>query len=365
MTSQPIMSPSAEDEVPVLATVVIARNEEEYVGRCLDAAVAASAAFPATTTVLVDSCSKDRTVTIAARYPVRIVQLNGTTPSSAALGRLVGQRLTRSRYVLFVDGDTEINREWLEHAIAAMDADPRIAGVGGKLREVYYRDGVVVGENPDCFQMGNETIAVDQLGGNAVYRRSALETAGSFNPYVYAYEEAELAERLRVHGFAVIRIPEVVGTHHTGVPGSLVELTRRFNNNLILGYGQVLRLGLTNGLFWTHAKRMNRYLLFDVLVVCGILGALADLALGTRFFAAWAMLCAALIVAFIAKSRSVSKPFHLILDWSFWMVPMIVGFMQTPKDARDFSVEQVISHVDDRAPSERPTRRPEVQPHPC
>lgn len=359
------MPPSGDTGQPVLSTVVIARNEEEYIGRCLEAALAAGAAFPETATVLVDSCSKDRTVAIASRYPVRIVQLNGATPSSAALGRLVGERLTRSRYVLFVDGDTEIDPTWLAHAIAAMDADPRIAGVGGKLREVYYRDGAVVGENPDCFNMGNETIAVDQLGGNAVYRRAALDAAGSFNPYVYAYEEAELAERLRVHGFQVVRIPEVVGTHHTGVPGSLVELTRRFNNNLILGYGQVLRLGLTNGLFWTHAKRMNRYLLFDLLVLCGIASAVADLAFGTRLFLGWSLLSAALILAFIVKSRSVTKPFRLIMDWSFWMVPMIVGFLQTPKDPSEFSVEQVISHVDDRAPNERPAYRPEAQPHPC
>src|SRR5262249_2063732 len=165
--------------------------------------------------VLVDSQSTDGTVEIARRFPIRIVRISPKVHPCPALGRVIGQRLTRSEYILFVDGDTEIQRAWLVEAVSVLQTKSNVAGVAGKVREVYYHGERVIGESPDFFNAGPMAEAVDQLGGNALYRRSALDSVGSFNPYLSSYEEAELAERLRQAGFVVMRIPLLLGTHRT------------------------------------------------------------------------------------------------------------------------------------------------------
>ena len=185
---------------PLVVAVVISRNEEPWIETTLQAALAAVEPFPDSEVVLVDSCSHDRTVARAQQFPVRLVELRPNAPLSPALGRLVGQDLTRSRYVLFVDGDTEIDAAWVATGLDYLERHPSVAAVDGKLPERYYEDGRQVGSSPDVFAAGDAPAEVEGLGGNALYRRSALEGVGSFNPFIVSYEEAELAARLRKSG---------------------------------------------------------------------------------------------------------------------------------------------------------------------
>ena len=336
-------APVVASGVRDLAVVIIAKNEEKYIAGCIESVLKSAATISGTDVVLIDSCSRDQTVSIAKQLDVRTVVLRDSSDLSPALARLVGQQLTSSRYILFVDGDTEIEGGWLQAALTALDLHPDVAGVGGKLREVYYRNDQVVGENPDCFNSGNDVSAVDQLGGNAVYRRAALQEVGSFNPYVLSYEEAELAERLRRGGYRVVRLPIQLGTHRTGLPGSLSELRRRYRERLITGYGQVLRIAINDGLFLAHASRMKRYLQFQAFVLAGLLAAVVSVFMRNPVtFVLWLAGAAILFGALAAKSRSVGKPARLVLDWSFWMLPMIRGFLQTPRDPRQFELARVV-----------------------
>src|SRR5262249_30165490 len=145
-------------------------------------------------------------------------------------------------------------------------------------------------------------------------------------------------------GHTVIRLPIVLGTHHTGPRGSLKELSRRYRDNLIKGYGQVLRLALRQGTFRRHVQRMKRYLQFQAAM------ALALLALGAgavlrewRRRAVWAAGAAAGIVLFMLRGRSLTKPFRLIAEWAMWTPPMLVGFFERPRDPRELQPAHVIA----------------------
>src|SRR5262249_21350894 len=131
---------------PLLAAVVIACNEERWIETCLRSVLEAVAPFRGEV-VVVDSCSEDDTVARARSFPVRVLELLRLAPRSAALGRLIGERATRSRYVLFVDGDTEIRGEWVRAAVEYLEAHPSVAGVAGKLHELYFEGERLVGEN--------------------------------------------------------------------------------------------------------------------------------------------------------------------------------------------------------------------------
>jgi glycosyltransferase involved in cell wall biosynthesis len=320
---------------PRLAAVVICRNEARWIETTLRSVLTAVAPFPGTDVVLVDSCSTDGTVERAATLPVRLIELRPDAPLSPALGRLVGQDATSSRYILFVDGDTEISPPWVQAALEYLDGHPHVAGVDGKLPEVYYDGDRAVGGSDDCFAAGDVATEVEGLGGNAIYRRAALERVGSFNPFIVCYEEAELAARLRQAGSVVVRMPVVMGTHRTGPRGSLKELGRRYRENLIKGYGQTLRVALGQGTFLAHARSMRRYLQFQGVLLFGLVAGLASAITGNgRLLVAPLGLAAVLVLAFMVRSRSLTKPFKLIADWTVWTWPMIRGFVERPRDPR-------------------------------
>ncbi len=318
---------------PLLAAVVICRNEERWIAQSLRSVLDGVRPYAGNEVLLVDSCSSDRTVERAATLPVRIVELRADAPLSPALGRLVGQALTRSRYVLFVDGDTQIEPDWVVAAVRYLEDHPAVAAVDGKLAEVWYDGERVVGSSPDIFQTGDVASEVEYLGGNAMYRRAALERAGSFNPFIVSYEEAELAARLRRQGMPVVRLACPMGTHHTLPRGSLQELGRRYRNNLIKGYGQVLRLAIGQGTFAEHARSMRRYLQFQTLVAASLMASLAGVfTRDVRWITVPAAVGVLLLVAFMVRSRSIVKPFQLLADWLVWSAPMVKGFLETPRD---------------------------------
>jgi glycosyltransferase involved in cell wall biosynthesis len=342
-------------EEPLVAAVVISRNEERWIDSCLRSTLAAVAPFAGSEVVLVDSCSGDRTVERARRHPIRLIELRPDAPLSPALGRLVGQGATHSRYILFVDGDTEIDGSWVAAAVEYLEAHPRVAAVDGKLPEIYYEDGRAVGGSADVFGATDTPAAVEGLGGNAVYRRAALAGVGSFNPFIVSYEEAELAARLRKSGAEVVRLPIVMGTHHTGPRGSLKELGRRYRENLIKGYGQTLRIALGQGTFLTHARSMKRYLQFQAVVAFGLLAGVASALTGNmRLLVAPLLLGAVLVLLFMVRSRSVTKPFRLIADWAVWTPPMIRGFLERPRDPRQLRPGDTIARERDCRPDTSP-----------
>lgn len=339
---EPAPSAQSRPQGP-LSVVIIARNEAEHIAACIEAVLTAVRGLGPCEIVLVDSCSQDDTVQIAGAYPIRIIELSGTPRCCAALGRCVGTQVTTGAHVMFVDGDSTVHPDWLVTALRVMAAHPEVGAVGGREAQVYYANGRVVGEKADYFDTGSAPRYVDQLGGNGLYRRAALEQAGSFNPYIWSFEEAELGARLRRAGWRLLRVPDAMAQHHTPPPDALPEYWRRFRSHLLTGQGQVLRVSLRQGLFWEHARRLNRVLLFSVWLGTGMAILVAGLLQRAWIPGAiWVGISVAFVVMFMVRSRSVTKPFRLMLDWTICSVPFVWGFLLTPADPRRFCLDDAV-----------------------
>lgn len=194
-----------------LSVIVIARNEEALIAQCLSSVVAAVRKAGGGEIVMVDSASTDRTVSIARSIGVRVLSLSPDLALSAAAGRFVGFHKTHGELVMFVDGDTVIDSEWLRGSITYFEqAD--VAGVMG-----YLDDFDATGRRMPYVGGRSENVqTTPSLRGIAMYRRSAMSEVGTFNPYVREDEEAELALRLRRNGWRLLKIPLKMGDHLRG-----------------------------------------------------------------------------------------------------------------------------------------------------
>jgi glycosyltransferase involved in cell wall biosynthesis len=188
---------------PSLSVVVIGRNEGERLRRCLASVRAARGLAAPVEIVYVDSASVDGSPETARESGARVIVLDASR-STAARGRNAGWRATDSDLVLFLDGDTILDPDFPERAVAALSSDPTIAAVWGHRRELYPERSVYnrVLDLDWVVRPG----FTDHCGGDVLLRRQALVDAGGYDESLIAGEEPDLCRRFRMNGCRILHI---------------------------------------------------------------------------------------------------------------------------------------------------------------
>jgi glycosyltransferase involved in cell wall biosynthesis len=254
-----------------LAIVIITKNQEWNIARLIESVLENTAECLNREIVVADSASVDRTLEIAADYPIRIIRLRPDQRLTAAAGRYVGYVHTTAEYVLFLDGDMELCDGWLEKAWSLVQTHSDLGVVTGQLLDLPLSVGD--GEKPgvDSGRFGDRFEEVLHCGGAALYRRAALNQAGTFCPYLYSEEEPELCIRIRHAGYRVAELEHPIAYHYSRPEKALSTLLARRRRNLYLGFGQNIRYHLTDGLLWPYLRERGYGLApgFAVIVILG------------------------------------------------------------------------------------------------
>lgn len=199
---------------PQLGIVVIGRNEGDRLHQCLKSILAhCPPEFPI---VYVDSGSTDNSLAMAQSLEVYGIALDPTEPFSMARGRNTGWRFLQATYpnldyIQFIDGDCELQPDWLSTAIATLTANPQAAIVCGRRREKYpdqspyNRLADIEWDTP----VGEATFC----GGDCLARLSAIAAVDGYDSTLICGEEPELCLRLRQQGWKILRIDQEMTTH--------------------------------------------------------------------------------------------------------------------------------------------------------
>jgi GT2 family glycosyltransferase len=194
-----------------IGVVAIGRNEGERLRACL-----MSARRDCAPVVYVDSGSGDESVSLARSLGVHVVELDLSTPFTAARARNEGFARLKAiepsiELVQFVDGDCEIVEGWIAKAAAELAARPRAAVVCGRRRERFPSASVY---NRLCDMEWDTPIGqAKACGGDALVRVAAFEEVGGYDGSVIAGEEPEMCVRLRERGWTIHRIDAEMTLH--------------------------------------------------------------------------------------------------------------------------------------------------------
>lgn len=207
-----------------VGVVAIGRNEGERLKRCLRSAIACTDRI-----VYVDSGSSDDSVAFAQSIGVEVVNLDTSIPFTAARARNEGIKRLCERwpgldYVQVLDGDCELRDGYVQIAFEFLGANPKAAVVCGRRRE---RAPEATKYNLLCDLEWDTPIGLARsCGGDALFRLSAFNEVGGYNPSVIAGEEPELCVRLRHAGFEVHRIDHEM-TYHDAAMTTLGQFMKR------------------------------------------------------------------------------------------------------------------------------------------
>jgi len=317
-----------------LSVVIIAKNEERNIQRGIESILEATVSFDNVEIVLVDSISTDKTIEIAQNYPIKIIQLDPNFFISPSAGRFIGLKYTSGEFVYFLDGDMHLDKNWFETALPIIEENPNLAGIAGKCHEITFDDNFkeIKSEDKDRFNVGEQIHKVKHLGQSVLYRRSALEKVGGFNPYLANEEELELGLRLSAAGYELQRIPVPMTIHYTKYysnenPSGLTmrQIKRDWELGRYIALGQVLALLWRNPFRTEYLKLYWKALLFVFVYFVGILTLFNPV-----LFLMWFISLSVFLGLRSFAKKNLIDTILYITDYSLSAYGFVVGFFKAP-----------------------------------
>jgi glycosyltransferase involved in cell wall biosynthesis len=257
-------APPSTQQLPTVSIIIKALNEEHHIATAIESALAALREIDAEV-ILADGGSTDRTIEIARRYPIVIVQLTRREDRSCGSGAQLGFQYSRGRYLLLMDGDMQLHPGFLPPAIEMLARNPKAAGVGGVISEPD-----LVNEEYQQRRKRHSSAGkvgrVTRLDGSGLYRRAAIESIGYLTDRnLHGAEEFDLGARLHSTGWTLIRIDRPI-VHHEPHTGSAYRmLLRHIFSKRAGAAGELIRVAMAERYFW-FVVRNNRHWLVCLLV---------------------------------------------------------------------------------------------------
>ncbi len=330
----------------LVSILIKALNEEQKIAACLQATVREASKFGGEV-ILADSISSDRTVEIAGKFPVQVVQFENIDDRGCGAATQLGYQYARGEFLYLIDGDMVLLPDFLSVAIEYLQKNPSVGGVGGLIIDMQ--------ENtPDDKRRTNQyatikkAILVDHLGGGGLYRASAIRSISYIaNRWLKACEEADLGFRLKCAGWNLIRLP-IPAVTHTGHSESGLDMLRRiWRNRRMHAHGVFLRSAL--GQPWCWATIRHVWFVYAAPVIY-----LAALPLSLLMFHVGVKIVAALflstvfswILVFIilcARKRSFTQAALSIVAWHLYTFAAAVGMLNKVNNPREIIKSRVIS----------------------
>lgn len=329
-----------------VSIIIKALNEERRIAAAIESALAALLNGQGEV-ILADSGSTDRTIEIAKKYPIVIVQIEAPAKPSCGLGPQLGYQYSRYPYICLMDGDTELAPDFIAEAIDYLQGNSRVAGVTGHVMERNH-------ENLEYVRRGLRKTAykavgvIDRINCGGLYRREAIENIGYLSDRnLHSYEEYDLGVRLREKGWTLFRLDRRF-VYHTGHNVNAYKLLiRRWQTKYIRGIGELLRSAIGKPHFkmlFTELPELRLWMtVYGWLIVMLLVLAVVPHA-GLALLIDLVMI--AVVIALMGvKHRSLSIGLYSVVAWFFHAAALPLGFFAPRKNPEAFVESKILSEA--------------------
>lgn len=226
-----------------VSIIVPCRNEEKYIGKCLDSIIRNNYPKDAIEVIVVDGMSEDRTRTIvndfASRY--RFIKLHDNPQRIVPTAMNIGIRNAAGEIVVRMDAHNTYETDYISKSVQSLK-DLKADNVGGIWITVPGDDSItaksVALALSHPFGVGNAYFRIGAKDSREVdtvpfgcYRKEIFDKIGLFNEHLVRNQDIELNLRLKNAGGRIILVPDIVSYYH-----ARAALNSLAKNNFWNGY---------------------------------------------------------------------------------------------------------------------------------
>jgi cellulose synthase/poly-beta-1,6-N-acetylglucosamine synthase-like glycosyltransferase len=224
---------------PKISIIVATLNNERTIDECLKAIFELDYPKDFLEVIVVDGCSKDATVKIAQKYPVKIV----SEPLNAPAAYNYALKMVSNDVLGFIDSDAKVEKEWLSKLVPHL-ADPQVAGVSGDI-ETWNTENAwarSIGYDLKSRYARLKKYVVRVATMNLLMKKSVIEVVGGFDENLPSQYDTDLGFRITSRGYRILFEPSAKCYH--------------FNRSTVSGYfRQQLQYGKnTTKLYLKHGN---------------------------------------------------------------------------------------------------------------
>jgi len=313
-------------EHPFVSVIIPTRNEEKYIGKCLESLVSQTYPTDRFEVLVIDGMSEDRTLSVVTGFVGKInlrILENGKIKHVYALNQ--GIKEAKGDYFIIICGHSFTERDFIEKSINVFfrvkKKEPKLAVVGGSLEVVYENTfaRLVSLLYSSQFSGGSSFwYSKDSHFAHTVvfgfYHKGVVEKIGCFDEDMIKGQDFELNLRLVKKGYKLYYSPEIRAYYYARDSFSSF-LKQSFDNGVAKGL--CIRKGYFNPVWFVPLA----FVFYQLFLLNGFFVQSLELlvALFIPFVAYW--IITVLVSLQLARKRGRS----LFLPVMFWILDNITG----------------------------------------
>lgn len=218
-----------------VSIVIPCRNEEKYIGQCLDSMVKQSYGIENIEIFVVDGCSEDNTIHIIKEFEkiYNSIRLINNPKRVAPYAMNLGVRAATGEIIIIFGAHAYMEKEYVEKCVENLK-DESIVCVGGKIVNISENETADVismamaspfGVGNALFRYSDTKQLVDTVAFGA-YKKAIFEKIGLFDEEFVRNQDDELNFRVTKSGGLILLSPDIISHYYTR--GSFSKLWRQY-----------------------------------------------------------------------------------------------------------------------------------------
>jgi rhamnosyltransferase len=254
--------------MPEVSIVILTKNEEKFIADILEAVFNQDTRY-SFEVIVIDSGSRDKTLEIAKKYPVNLIQIPAEEFGHGKT-RNLGAVFAEGRYIVFLNGDAlPKNISWLSNLLLSFSIYDKVAGAYSKMyphRDCNPLDARDILADNYLF---NESKKLKYIKSFFEYNQMHREEKRRFvsfqtiscaidkkilleNPFadIKFGEDLEWSKRMLEMGFKIIYEPNSEVIHSHNIHCSIIKTIKRYFDDARLSQRLLNRWSFMNLLKW-------------------------------------------------------------------------------------------------------------------
>ncbi len=209
---------------PTVSTIIVSHNNKDILKDCIESIKNQS--YKSKEIILLDNDSTDNTEDLVKiKYPeIKFFNLFGKGPAEK---RNIGISKSDSDYMVFMDSDARLTKDWIKISIKYMEKNKDVGICGGlilKNKDTIDAAGGIIAKNCGGTDIGfgeknkgqySNFRKVNYLkSASVIIRKKMFEEIGGFDKdYFFGMEDTDLGLRANIYGWKVIYNPDLISYH--------------------------------------------------------------------------------------------------------------------------------------------------------